>query len=272
MHKTRDYGSKVLAKGLLRDKASHRNFKMGSERFAHVFPDMPGQWDLRGKVAPPEDQGGCGSCWAFSQTNSLRSLFMLAGKDPGALSKNYLLFNLGPISESGCNGGDFQAGQNFLNSLGPCLETLSPYTADDGGRYPDNAPVAATAGKWLLVGAGERATSQELCEALWNQGNGACLSVDIAADRSFDEYSEGVLSRTTSMGINHMVRLVGYDAGASVDGNGKILFNPDGSWADPRGAYFIGRNNWNTDWGIDGDFYIEYGVNNFAETAMLFTA
>lgn len=273
MHKTRNYGSKVMAKGLMRDHSAHREFKSQATKFLHSAVTLPAEFDLRARVAPPESQLACGGCWAFSITNSLRSAHMLAGKDPGALSKNWLLLNMGPVAENGCNGGDFDAGKNMLSELGPCLESLSPFTGStDGLVYPSATPVAATAKEWLLVGDGwSKPTAQQLCQAIYNGGKGACLSVDIAADGTLENYSSGIIDRTTSTGINHMVRVVGYNAGASIDASGNVRFNEDGSWADPRGAFFIGRNNWDLDWGIDGDFLIGYGVNNFAETAMLFS-
>lgn len=271
MHKERDYTGLVLAKGLLRNKEKHRLFRAASPRFANNFPTVPGDWDLRKKTAPCENQGSCGSCWAFSQTNALRSAKMLAGHDTGPLSKNFLLLNQGTHREWGCNGGDFNAGLNMLNGRGPCLETESPYRATTWGvRYPRGVAVAATASQWVVVGSGDRPTAQELCVALWNGGVGADLSVDIAADGAFSRYSSGVITRSTSFVINHMVRFVGFNAGASVNGAGEALFSSDGSWADPRGAYFIGRNNWTSQWGVDGDFMIAYGVNNVAETAMMY--
>jgi C1A family cysteine protease len=270
MHKTTNYGSKPLAKGLIRDHQKHRIFLAAAPKFQHKLPALPGEWDLRAKCAPPEDQGSCGGCWAFSTTNSLRSFAMLSGKDPGALSKNYLLMNVGPVMEYGCGGGDFDAGLNMLNGMGPCLESLSPYQASDSVAYPAKAPVAATAPKWMAVGSG-RPTAQELCEALWHHGKGGCLSVDIAADSTIENYHSGVIERTTSMGVNHMVRLVGYHAGASIDKGGHAVFDKHGNWLDPRGAYFIMRNNWAEDWGLQGDCLIAYGVNNLAETAMLFS-
>jgi C1A family cysteine protease len=261
-----------MAKGLFRDSQRHHLFKMQSPKYQHVVPTMPGIFDLRRKVAPPENQMQCGGCWAFSITNSLRSLKMLAVVDPGSLSKNYLLLNVGPVPENGCNGGDFDAGQNMLSGNGPCLESVSPFTGSDSGvSYPSNAGVAATAKRWIVVGDGyDKPTAQQLCEALWNQGNGACLSVDVAADSTIENYASGVIRKTTSLQVNHMIRCVGYNAVDSIDANGNAAFNEDGSWAEPNSPYFIFRNNWDIDWGIDGDGYIAYGVNNFAETAMLF--
>ncbi len=272
MHKSKSYGSKVLAKGLIRDGQRHKIFKMQSPKYQHVAPPLPGILDLRRRTAPPESQESCGGCWAFSTTNALRSMLMLNGKDPGPLSKNYLLLNVGPVVENGCNGGDFDAGQNMLGGRGPCLESLSPFRGSDSGfDYPHGAAVAATAKAWVVVGDGyHRPSPRQLCEALWNDGKGACLSVDIAADDTIEGYSAGVITKSTSLIVNHMVRLVGYFAGDSVDKKGNALFNEDGSWTRPDGAYFIMRNNWDLDWGIDGDCYIAYGVNNVAETAMLF--
>lgn len=268
MHQSTNYGKK-FARGLFRDPKKHEAFKAAAPRFSHVFPNLPPVFDLRAKTAPCEDQGQCGSCWAFSQTNALRSAYMLDGRDPGPVSKNFLLLNVGPYQESGCNGGDFQAGLNMLSGAGPCLEVDSPYQADDSISYPPNAPVVVTAKAWKLVGAGYRATAHELCEALWNGGKGADLSVDVAADGSFENYLSGVFRDTTSTGINHMVRFVGFNAGRP-DHRGFAGFNADGSFTDPE-AYFILRNNWTPQWGIDGDMYIGYGVNNVAETAMVYT-
>lgn len=271
-HRTKNYGSKLLAKGLIRKSLDHGLFMCGSPKYPHHFPVMPRDFDLRKRVAPPENQMTCGGCWAFSITNSLRSFHMLQGRDPGPLSKNYLLLNQGPISQYGCGGGDFDAGQNMLGGRGPCLEELSPYLGRDFGiTYPEKAPVAATAANWVVVGDGcRKPTAQQLCEALWADGQGACLSVDIATDPEFDRYASGIFAKTTSTVVNHMVRLVGYCAGESVDRSGNAAFTPDGDWVKPEGAYFIGRNNWDLDWGIDGDFFIAYAVNNFASTAMVF--
>jgi C1A family cysteine protease len=271
MHSSKNYGSKPRAKGLFRDYQTHNIFKMQSPLFHHVCPTLPAVWDLRTKAAPPENQMQCGGCWAFSITNNLRDMFKVAGSDPGALSKNYLLLNVGPVIENGCNGGDFDAGQNMIKNMGPCLESLSPFIGTDQDIvYPNPAPVVATAKLWTLVGNGFSPPSAlQLCEALWNAGKGATLSVDVAADNTIEDYSSGIIEQSTSSIINHMVRLVGYNAGNSVDANGNALFDSRGMWVG-SGAYFILRNNWDTDWGIDGDCYIAYGVNNLAETAMLF--
>jgi len=270
---SKDYGQK-FAKGLFRDKAKHEAFKRRAVKYPYFRGAvvLPGKTNFRSKMAPCENQAQCGSCWDFSVTNTLRSQVMIASGDPGALSKNYLLLNKGPgPSEMGCQGGDFDAGQNMLSGHGPCLESLSPYTGSDSGvDYPANAPVAATALQWVVIGDGQnRPTAQQLCEAIYNGGKGACLSVDVAADDTWSNYSGGIYDQNTSQSIDHMVRFVDYDAETSVDANGNAVFNADGSFKNGDGFFYL-RNNWDTSWGEQGDMRTRYGANNVAETAMTF--
>jgi C1A family cysteine protease len=269
MHKKKDYGAMPRARGLMRRHQEHQLFLACTPRRLRSEQPLPGEWDLRKRVAPSGNQLTCGSCWAFSITGALRSYAMLKGTDPGPLSPNYLLLNAGPVPGNGCGGGDFDAGKNCIDGRGPCVETLSPYIGTvDGLTYPVLAPVAASAGRWVALGCG-RPAERDLCEALYNGGVGAVICADIAA-QVLDDYESGIITRTTAMQPNHMVRLVGFNAGASVDRNGNAVFTPEGHWADPRGAHFILRNSWGQEWGLEGDCLIAYGVNNLAETAMMF--
>ena len=259
-------------KGLKRHHEKHKAFKAQAHKHQPTMPgSLPGKTNFRSKVAPCMDQGDCGCCWAFSITGALRSALMLAGKDPGCLAFNYLINNCGGAAEEdGCNGGDFDAGLNMLNNKGPWLESQDPFTATDGGQCKVGLKVAATALKWTVVGDGQSPpTAQQLCEAIWNGGKGRCLSVDVAADDNWSNYSGGVYKDNTSSEIDHMVRIVDYDAQTSVDANGNAVFNTDGSFKNHDGYFYV-RNNWTSSWGENGDMRSLCGANNLAETAMFF--
>lgn len=234
---------------------------------------VPGHVDLSSRVSPPEDQGNCGSCWAFGITKALRSAYMLKGKDPGTLAFNYLVNNCGPgPKEWGCGGGDFDAGENFLHGHGPWLESKDPYHESDGGKCLGLPPVA-TAVKYVTVGPGNRPpTFQELAVALSQQH---MLVIDGAVCGRWGNYpsgadSDGVLRKSdcgASM-INHIINRVGYDCGTSVDSAGNCVFGADGNTLHHDG-YFIDMNNWG-DWGKKGYILEAYGVDAFGDTAMYF--
>jgi C1A family cysteine protease len=269
---TKDY-QKTHAKGLKRDKAKHDQFKSKAHKACcgGVPVDLPGKWDLTQKVSPPENQGGCGSCWDFSITKALRSEFMLSGRDPGRLAFNYLLNNCGPgPSEYGCGGGDFDAGDSMINGHGPWLESEDPYTQNEG-RCKVGMKVAATAVKWVLVGDGRMApTFQQLAMACHGGGRGHVLSIDVAAGQgSWESYSGGIYNKDGGHSIDHMINMVGYDMQTSVDEQGNALFNENGMPVNGDG-YLIVMNNWGTQWGEGGYMRTRWGMNAIAETAMYF--
>ena len=59
-----------------------------------------------GKVSPIKDQGQCGSCWTFSTTGNIESVWAIAGHRMTLLSEQQLVdcVNEG-ANAGGCNGG-----------------------------------------------------------------------------------------------------------------------------------------------------------------------
>lgn len=255
--------------GLKRDTAKLKAFKAKAKKHTVQRGDaqVPARLDLRGRVSPPEDQGQHGTCWDFGTTKGLRSAFMLKGKDPGRLSFNYLI--CGGHTPYDCDsGGDFDAGEQFLNGKGPWLATNDPYP-NCTGRCK-GGPVAATASDWVVVGPGNRPPSfQELASAL---ASPHMLVIDGAVCGRWGNGTTGVL-RTSECGpesINHIINRIGYDCETSVTADGKFcVFNADGSTKNHDG-YFIDMNNWNITWSDGGYIREAWMVDAFGDTAMYF--
>lgn len=244
------------AKGLKRDHQKFKEFVKHATkhrmRFAPVS-NLPATGDLSSRVSLPRNQGQCGDCWAYSLTKALQSEFMFNGLAlPGLLDVEYLTGNCGgPVQEGGCNGGDFPAGQNFLNGLGPWGNGSDP--ADGNGC--SNSPAAATAMSFVMLGDGNNAPNdQEMVEAM---SQGHVLSIDIAADDSWSNYPDGastinglpVWNQSTSQSIDHMINRVGWIC-ASVSADGKYCaFDSNGISA---GIVYIDMNNWGESWGTKG--------------------
>jgi C1A family cysteine protease len=236
----------VHAKGLKRTTDSKKSLTEGEYiSFLSSKQSLPGNMDLSPLVSLPENQGSCGDCWDFSLTKALRSSLMIAGKDPGVLSFNYLKNNCGPgTGEMGCFGGDFPAADNFLNSAGPWLES------QDGERRCVNS-VAGTAITYQMLGdATNGPTFKDLSYAVGflNQA----LSIDVAASAGdWENYASGIYDGCAggSGNIDHMINLVGYSCETSVDKDGHCLFDATGNPVNGDG-YLLVMNNWGEDWGI----------------------
>lgn len=229
----------------------------------------PKSYDLSAKVSPPEDQGQCGSCWDFGITKALRSALMLVNRDPGRLAFNYLLNNCGPgPSQSGCNGGDFDAGQSMLNGAGPWLESQDPYT-EESGRCMKGLSVAGTALTYEVVGSGGVPSFKDLALAV---SQNHMLVDDVAVCGQWENYSGGIFSANEcgADSINHIINLVGYDCETSVDASGNCLFNAQGEPVNGDG-FLKAMNNWGTSWGEGGYMRTRAHVDAIADTAMYFT-
>lgn len=228
---------------------------------------IPGKWDLSDKVSPPENQGNCGSCWSFGLTKALRSALMLAGKDPGTLAFNYLLNNCGKGPKQwGCNGGDFDAGESFLNGGGPWLESQDPYREKEG-KCKTGLSVAGTAISYKSVG-GSAPSFQELATAVHDNH---MLVIDVAVCGSWGSYSGGIFNKNScgSGSINHMINMVGYNCETSVDAAGNCTFDSKGKPSKGDG-FLIVENNWGTSWGENGYMRTRWGMDAVAYDAMYF--
>jgi Papain family cysteine protease len=255
--------------GLKRDAEKLKRFKIGKRKFQLERGQViPGAVDLSAKVSPPENQGNCGACWDFSITKAARSALMLVGADPGQLSFNYLLNNCGPgTHEDGCNGGDFPAGDNFLNGAGDWSSAQDPYTASEGS-CKTGLPVVATALSWNVVGSNDVPTFQELAAAI---AQNHMLSIDVAVCGDWENYSSGIFDKNQcgANGINHMINQVGYNCQTSVDATGNCVFSAKGQPVNGDG-YLLVMNNWGNSWGENGYMRTRYGVDAVANTAMFF--
>jgi cathepsin L len=221
---------------------------------------VPGHASLRGKAGPVEDQGQCGSCWDFSLTETLRGTWITKGKDPGRLSFNYLL-NCDTTMQA-CNGGDFAAADLFVHPLGaPAYGSDGDYTAGvtgTGGKCQQAKPVASTVSYKLLGKDGGNYPNnpdpsfQDIAYVISVLHQP--VSIDVAVDDSFQQYSSGIYNNCSFNGaanINHMVVIDGYDCEKSVDKNGNCVFDSNGNLPNGVGRWIV-RNSWNTSWGDDG--------------------
>jgi len=207
-------------------------------------PEAPDTFDWRntGMVTAVKDQAQCGSCWAFSVTENVESVWMVA---KGLTNKTMIPLAPQQIvdcddSDAGCNGGNPPTAYEYIESAGGLVSEKSyPYKAEDGKCAFKTADVVATISnyKYATTNGDESILKSNL--AAW-----AALSVCVDA-RYWQDYQSGIMTAYECdwiVELDHCVQAVGYDTTGST-------------------PYWIMRNSWGTDWGEDGYIRLEYGQN-----------
>jgi len=205
-------------------------------------PD-PTNWDWQNYspscITPVYDQGQCGSCWAFSATETIESYYALAGNGIRRLSMEQIVDCDTAGNDQGCNGGFPSGAYSYVQSAGGIDSYSSyPYTAGGGQAsscaFQSNS-VVTTVGGYNSV-SGETGLYAQVST------NGP-VSVCVDAS-SWQTYNGGIL---TSCGnnIDHCVQLTGYQS-----------YDPTSQ--NPNSAWNV-RNSWSTSWGQNGYILIQTG-------------
>ncbi|UCC43855.1 MAG: PKD domain-containing protein [Candidatus Zixiibacteriota bacterium] len=213
--------------------------------------ELPATFDWRALdgVTPVRNQGGCGSCWAFSTVGALECNIRIAEGVSVDLSEQWLL----RCNRNGwdCGGGwfahDYHEWKPGLDdSTGAVLESDYPYTATDGPcGGPDPHPYLIE--DWMYIGTSSGVPSvQAMKQAIVEYGP---ISVCVYAGPAMQAYNGGVFNVNEQGTINHAVVLVGWD-----DNQG------------PAGVWFM-RNSWGPGWGEGGYMLIPYGYSSIGYAA-----
>jgi len=209
---------------------------------------VPASYSMRGKAGPVENQGACGSCWDFSLTSVLRGTEIMAGKDPGRLSFNYLL-NC-DRQMYGCNGGTFSAASYLVSPRGaPAYGSDGVYTARQGSCVR-RAPAASAIRYHMLGSANGSPSFRDIAYVVGVLHRP--VSVDVYADARWQSYGGGIYNGCRQVrSTNHMVSIEGYDCESAVDRKGNCVFDRDGNLPPGVGRFVI-RNSWGARWGDRG--------------------
>jgi len=190
-------------------------------------------WRTKGAVTPVKNQGQCGSCWAFSANEGVESAWILAGKPKIILSPQQIVSC--DTEDDGCDGGDLPTAFAYVKQKGQETETKYPYTSGGGdtGSCKFNAQYVVAHISGFQYATKNRNETQ-MQAAMVTKGP---LSVCVDAE-TWQDYSGGIVKSDCGTDLDHCVQIVG--------------------WAkESNTPYWIVRNSWGTDWGLDGYIYIE---------------
>jgi len=186
------------------------------------------------------NQGQCGSCWAFSATEQIESMWALAGNTLTQLSMQQIT-SCDPYDD-GCGGGNPPTAYKYVIGAGG-LDSYASYPYNDGlgQNLPckfNKANIVANIKTWNYV---SQTASQEsnMVKELYANG-----PVSVCVDASnWSSYTGGLYpSSACGKSLDHCVEAEGYNTGSN-------------------SPYWIIRNSWGTSWGISGYMNLQYGVD-----------
>merc|ERR1719386_495114 len=121
--------SKKYAKGFVRQPTNGvRKVATITDEMRAAAPDAL-DWSAKGATSPVKDQGQCGSCWAFSATETIESAVYMATKQlPPQLAPQQIVSC--DSQDAGCNGGNPVTAYQYVEQAGGLdVESDYPYTS-----------------------------------------------------------------------------------------------------------------------------------------------
>jgi len=228
-----------VKKGLIYRSRAHESNAKPAPVHPDQLKDFPTTIDWRSipnVVTPVKDQGRCGSCWSFSATASIESMWALAtGKLVELSEQNILDCTPNPHhcgGTGGCGGGTAELAFSMVSMNGIATEWTYPYISYNGTNYqcPTKRPpsFAKVAGYVTLP-------SNQYLPLLAAVASTGPISISVDAS-GWKNYETGVFDgcNQDKPDINHAVQLVGYGTDPSL------------------GDYWLVRNSWNPSWGEAG--------------------
>jgi len=199
--------------------------------------DLPDRLDWRekdGVVTPVKNQEACGSCWAFSATETFESHLAIATGSKAPVLSPQQIVSCAPNPKhcggsGGCQGSTQPLAFQYTETAGLTTESEYPYRGVTGTCEKSKIkPVGFNTGLTQL------ATNNytQLMQAVATKGPIA-ISLDAGGFYTNQAYGGGVVNCGSHYDMDHAVQLVGYGTDGGKD-------------------YWLVRNSWGEGWGESG--------------------
>lgn len=199
-------------------------------------------WILQGSMNQyVEQQGECGSCWAFSAAQAVQAAYSIKTGFSKRFSKQQLV-DCDTLSDA-CNGGFPHYAMDYIQKNGILSEEDYPYKLDMTETYQKNCvfekiEVDKKVEKPVKIKEYEYCIDNDECktdEGLFDMLSRGPLSAVVDASEEFMLYENGVFDKPCSE-MNHAILVAGYHK-AEIEG---------------EESFWIVKNSWGYLWGDHG--------------------
>jgi len=195
-------------------------------------------WNSKGMVTAVKNQGQCGSCWAFSATETIESVDAISNKkSPDTLAPQQVVDCDTSGNDQGCDGGyPYGAYEYIMQAGGQESESAYPYTGTQGTCQFNAADISDKISNWKYV---TQSSDEHAIQAFVYSNSPVSVCVDA---ETWQTYKGGVITDESNCGntIDHCVQITGW-----LNENSTECWNV--------------RNSWGADWGESGYIWIERG-------------
>ncbi|UJR18874.1 hypothetical protein I4U23_022002 [Adineta vaga] len=203
--------------------------------------------DYRPYMNPIENQGGCGSCYAFAATAAIEGTYALRTGARIELSQQQLV---DCSSNRGCAGGFYDVTFQYIKQNGG-LETKESYPYV--GIQQSCSSQSARTGAFQEYGRTQNGDEESMKQALLTYGP---LAAAISITSSFQFYGSSEQTDASDIidipscpqSVNHAITIVGFGTEHGQD-------------------YWLVRNSWGDNWGLNGYFKIARNKGNMCGIA-----
>ena len=216
---------------------------------SNTYPD---EVDFREKniIGPIEDQGKCGSCYSFATVAATESAYCLKNSGSRSFRKfsKQQMVDCGPNKTNylrGCNGGVLESAYSYLREVGISEASDYPYTGTPGKCKADNV-------KMFLKIRGYSLLREVNKDGILNMLSQQPISMSMQVMGYLKLYTGGIVDVKGPCGFfyNHAILAIGYDN-------------------DTEFPYFILKNTYGDDWGMEGYMYYQIGIGSFGMCAII---
>jgi len=195
-------------------------------------------WRTSGAVSAVKNQGKCGGCWAFAASGALEGLHAIKNKKLVSFSEQQMIDCSALYGNQGCDGGLMTNAFQYTQDHG-----IQPEKGYEYAAKVDKCKQSPQKVAFKNSGFKEVASNNSLALKAAVARQPVTVGIE-ASSMTLQLFKSGVINAGCGTSLDHGVLVVGYDKTSTGQ------------------EYWIVKNSWGPQWGLQGFMHIAMGSQN----------